>query len=162
MRQQDRWTEADAIAHAQHHGLALDPALTVRPPTSGMDPETPEGVLLARIRRLATDNGYISYHTHDSRKSEVGFPDLLLAKPETLTSAGRILFVELKSSQGKVTREQHLWLDILTHTVPGVEVYLWRPRDWPTIQQILQASYSPAPGQEQASTTTAAQEQEEV
>jgi hypothetical protein len=30
MRQSNRWTEADAIAHAQRHGLALDPALTVR------------------------------------------------------------------------------------------------------------------------------------
>jgi len=131
MRQTDRWTEADAIAHAQRHGLTLDPALTVPPPPSGMDPLSPEGVLLARVRTLAKEAAFETFHVFDSRKSELGFPDLTLVKP------GRLIFTELKSQQGKLTPEQAVWLDLLRHSVPGVEVYEWRPRDWAHIVQVI-------------------------
>ena len=135
MQPQDRWTEADAIAHAQRHGLALDPALTVRPPD--LPDDTPEGTLLARVRQCAAQLSYLTYHTHDSRKSEVGFPDLCLARAATATSAGRLILAELKTRDGKVSREQHLWLDVLAHTIPGLEVYVWRPADFNAIVQIL-------------------------
>jgi len=131
MRPPDRWTEADAIAHAQRHGLALDPALTLPAKARTMDPETPEGVLLARVRTLAKAHAFETFHVFDSRKSDVGFPDLTLVKP------GRLIFTELKSQQGKLTPEQTIWLDLLRHSVPGVEVYEWRPRDMPAIERIL-------------------------
>ena len=70
------------------------------------------------------------YHTHDSRRSPAGFPDLVLVRPP------RILFVELKTDKGRVSPAQRLWLYTLAKC-PGVEVYLWRPRDWDSIVAIL-------------------------
>jgi len=102
-----------------------------------MDPETPEGVLLGRVRQLAKSQSYLVYHTHDSRKSEIGFPDLCLARAATATSTGRLILAELKSRDGKVSHEQHIWLDVLAHTIAGLEVYVWRPSDFNNIVQIL-------------------------
>jgi hypothetical protein len=124
MRPYDRWTEADVIAYAQRHGLALDPALTVRAPD--LPDDTPEGSLLARVRRLATDNGWLTFHTHDSRRSEYGFPDLVC------TDGTAVLMYELKTNSGKLTPEQQRWLSLLEHT-GKVECGMWRPRDFPAI-----------------------------
>lgn len=90
-----------------------------------------EGTLLGRIRRLGLDNGFLVYHTHDSRLSEEGYPDCTLAKPR------RLIFAELKDRRRKATHAQEVWLDVLRHSVPGVEVYFWRPSDWPQIVEIL-------------------------
>jgi VRR-NUC domain len=130
-----RWTEQDYLDYLKRQGMPLTPVHTT--PQNTLPDDTPEGSLLARVRRLATDNSYISYHTHDSRKSDLGFPDLCLARTATSTSSGRLIFAELKDRKGKVTREQQLWLDMLAHTIPGVEVYLWRPADFSDIMQIL-------------------------
>lgn len=115
----DRWTETD---------YALYLARTSKQP---LPKETPEGVLLAEIRKLAKLNGFETFHVYDSRRSEYGYPDLTLVKP------GRLIFAELKSRQGKLTHEQFVWLDLLKHSVQGVEVYCWRPSDWETITQTL-------------------------
>jgi hypothetical protein len=93
--------------------------------------EPPEATLLAQVRRCARAHGYCVYHTRDSRGSDCGFPDLCLVRP------GRLIFAELKSAQGKLTREQHLWLDMLRRSVPGVSAHVWRPADWSTIQEVL-------------------------
>ena len=58
-----------------------------------------------------------------------GFPDLVLVR------GNRLLFAEIKSQKGKVTVEQQAWLDALG--VGLVEVYVWRPGDWPTIEAAL-------------------------
>jgi hypothetical protein len=122
----DRMTEADVIAHAQRHGLVLDPALTMRTPTTEMDPASPEEVLLGKVRQLAKIHGWQVYHTRDSRKSERGFPDVVLTDGEA------VLFIELKTNTGKVTAAQQTWLSLLQHT-GKVEAQVWRPRDWPQI-----------------------------
>jgi hypothetical protein len=129
-RNRERWSEADVIAHMQRQGLPLTPALTLAK-------ETPEGVLLAQVRKLAKEQSFLSYHTHDSRKSEKGFPDLVLARPVSASSRGRLIFAELKEQRGKATAEQALWLDVLRHTLPDLEVYFWMPSDYPTIVDIL-------------------------
>lgn len=54
----------------------------------------------------------LRYHTHDSRRSERGFPDLVLCRPRD----GRLLIVELKSGTGKVSEEQRAWLEGLAAT----------------------------------------------
>ena len=61
-----------------------------------------------------------------------GFPDLVLVKDR------RIIFAELKSRDGKPSRDQAKWLQALAAT-GRVEVYLWRPADLldGTIQQHL-------------------------
>lgn len=132
MPQRDRWTEADAIAHAQRHGLALDPALTVRPPVSAMDPLSPEGVLEARLRTFALQAGYLYYHTHNSKRSDPGYPDCALVHPD----GGALYLWELKSAEGQVSPAQRRWLDALAR-VTHVESGVYRPADWGTLQGLL-------------------------
>jgi hypothetical protein len=62
------------------------------------------------------------YHTHDSRRSEAGFPDLVLLRRD------RILVIELKSQTGKLTPEQEGWLYAFGEA--GVDWRLFRPEDW--------------------------------
>jgi len=69
------------------------------------------------------------YHTHDSRRSEPGFPDLVLVRGQ------RIIFAELKSPTGRVTPAQREWLDLLG--AAHDEVYVWRPDDWESVKQAL-------------------------
>jgi hypothetical protein len=100
--------------------------------------DTPEEVLLAMVLRVAKAHGWeCCYHTYRSTRSAPGFPDLVLAKPASATSPGRLLFAELKREKGKLTAAQAVWLDVLRHTVPGVEVYEWRPSDLPEIVDCL-------------------------
>lgn len=49
---------------------------------------------------------------------------------------GRLVFAELKREREKPKPEQDLWL-LLLGRVPGIEVYVWRPRDMDTILDIL-------------------------
>jgi hypothetical protein len=101
------------------------------------DDAIPEATLLAQVRRCAREQGYLSYHTRDSRGSDCGFPDLCLVRPASATQVGRLIFAELKSARGKLTREQQLWLSLLQHSVPGVEAEVWHPSDYEKIVQIL-------------------------
>jgi hypothetical protein len=39
----------------------------------------------------------------------------------------------LKTAVGRVTPLQQMWLDVLQQA-RGVEVYVWRPDDWPAIE----------------------------
>lgn len=83
-----------------------------------------------QVEGLARVYGWRRYHTHDSRRSNAGFPDLVLVRgPE-------LLFVELKTARGRVRREQLEWLEAL-RAVPGIEVYLWRPEDWDALHARL-------------------------
>lgn len=65
---------------------------------------TDEAAFQVRVVRLLTDNGYRVYHTHDSRRSEAGFPDLLAIR------GPRLLAIELKVGRRRVTDEQREWL----------------------------------------------------
>ena len=63
-----------------------------------------------------------AYHTHDSRRSEWGFPDLCAVRGH------RLLFAELKSTTGRLSPMQAQWITDLEGT--DAEVYVWRPEDW--------------------------------
>jgi len=91
---------------------------------------TTEKQLQLEIVRLAKRCGWRVYHTHDSRRSEFGFPDLAMVRH------GRLIFAELKRELGKPTPEQSRWLEALS-MVPGTEVYIWRPQDWQEIEGVL-------------------------
>lgn len=65
----------------------------------------------------------LCYHTHDSRRSEPGFPDLVVVGPSGL------LFRELKSERGRLTADQRQWLERLTEA--GADASVWRPSAWP-------------------------------
>jgi hypothetical protein len=93
-------------------------------------PECDEKHFMADVIKLAKQNGWLVYHTHNSRKSQAGFPDLCMVRFQ------RLLFVELKTETGKMTAAQHDWFDAI-NKVPGTACYLWRPSDWPAILEIL-------------------------
>tara|TARA_R110000744_G_scaffold112956_1_gene211702 strand:+ start:277 stop:606 length:330 start_codon:yes stop_codon:yes gene_type:complete len=79
-----------------------------------------ETTFLNWVMDLANQATWLVYHTHDSRRSQPGFPDLTMAK------GGRLIFAELKSEKGRVSPHQQVWLNQL-EKIKGVEVYLWRP-----------------------------------
>lgn len=68
------------------------------------------------------------YHTHNSRNSAGGFPDLVLVKR-------RIVFAELKQQGKKPRPDQVGWLDDIA--AAGGEAYLWTIDDLAEIQRIL-------------------------
>ena len=97
-------------------------------------PTIKEGDFLATVTELATLTGWLVYHTYDSRRSQAGFPDLVLAR------ADRLIFAELKTDKGRIRPAQIEWLDRLgavASSQPGISVYLWRPKDWAGIEKIL-------------------------
>ncbi|GAA5229238.1 hypothetical protein GCM10025779_00510 [Arthrobacter cryoconiti] len=79
------------------------------------------------VLKLARFHGFsLAYHTHDSRRSVPGFPDLVLVNPR----AGRVLYRELKTSKGRLSPAQIEWLDGLTAC--GMDAGVWRPNDLDT------------------------------
>lgn len=77
-----------------------------------------------RVIQLAKFHGWeLVYHTHDSRRSVPGFPDLVLVS----SRRGRVMFRELKASKGRVSPEQREWLAALG--VAGQDVGIWKPAD---------------------------------
>lgn len=78
-----------------------------------------EAQLDAHVRELCKGLGLLRYHTHDSRRSPSGFPDLVCVGPRG------VLFRELKRQRGKVSAEQQEWLDALT--AAGESAAVWRP-----------------------------------
>ncbi len=89
-----------------------------------------EAAFLQMVRDLARLCGWLVYHPHDSRRSEAGFPDLLLLRGDVL------LVAELKTDRGRLTPAQELWL--LRFRTAGIPASVWRPRDWPLIQAALE------------------------
>jgi len=91
-----------------------------------------EAQLQQMVIDLAHWAGFMHYHTHDSRRSRPGFPDLVLVH----TTTGRLIFVELKSDKGRIRPEQDVWLQ---HLGKQHEAYLWRPAHWHTgvIRKVL-------------------------
>jgi VRR-NUC domain len=95
---------------------------------------------------LARALGWLVYHTHDSRHSAPGFPDLVLVRN------GSLIFAELKTERGRVSGAQEEWLRNLAD-VEGVvwegsdddaewidrivRVRTWRASDWPEIERVL-------------------------
>lgn len=88
-----------------------------------------EKAFQANVERLARYLGWRAYHTHDSRRSSAGFPDLVLLRDT------RVLVAELKSETGRVRAEQREWLEAFE--LAGVEAHLWRPSDWADIERTL-------------------------
>jgi hypothetical protein len=90
-----------------------------------------EEALLERVRRLARLTGWHLYHTRDSRRSEPGFPDLLLVHPDSPIA----LAVELKRERGRLSAAQTRWLALLAGR--RLRVGVWRPSHWDQIEAIL-------------------------
>lgn len=83
----------------------------------------------SEVIEIAGVGGWRHYHTHDSRRSARGFPDLVFVRP------GEVIYVELKSEVGKLSANQEEWLELLRSA--HQEVYVWRPRDRPEVDRVL-------------------------
>lgn len=95
-----------------------------------LHPENETRVFPIYIDESEEQTGWLCYHTHDSRRSAPGFPDLVLVRPPV------VLFAELKSERGRPKPEQAAWLEALRAS-RSVEVGLWRPGDWRAIETML-------------------------
>lgn len=80
-----------------------------------------EAALQQQVMALAFDLGWLAYHTHDSRRSNPGWPDLALCHPKR----GRFMVRELKKSTGRLTPKQLEWLHALE--AAGIDAGVWRP-----------------------------------
>ncbi len=95
-----------------------------------IDADMAEAEYQAQIVKLAKAQGWRVYHTYDSRRSEPGFPDLILVRGPTM------LCMEVKREDGMMTPEQQGWLTALNQvrTVSAVPV---RPSHWGIVAELL-------------------------
>lgn len=95
------------------------------------------------VIQFAHTLGWAIFHVNDSRREVVrqdgarhmigdkeaaGFPDLVLARD-------RVVYAELKSETGRLSKTQLKWLGALSDA--GQESYVWRPSCWPEIERVL-------------------------
>ena len=93
------------------------------------------GWRVAHFRPAMTAHGWRTPVSADG----AGFPDLVCAHPKQR----RLLMVELKAADGRLSVEQAEWLAALD----GIcEVYVWYPRHWTdgTIEAVLRGESHPA------------------
>lgn len=85
------------------------------------DAETEKGWLDA-VQQCAQLYKWRVFHCRDARGSNPGLPDLILVRPP------RLLFLELKTTTGRATRDQLEWLADLGQCTQ-IEAGLFRPTD---------------------------------
>jgi len=87
--------------------------------------------------------GWLVHHTrpalsqtgrwHTPLQGHRGFPDLVLVYPaQDENEQTAVIFAELKSERGRVSDAQRCWQEALMRA-QGVEYYIWRPSDLPSI-----------------------------
>lgn len=87
-----------------------------------------------QVVQLFRQLGWTGYHTHDSRRSQPGFPDIVLVRD-------RVVYLELKREKGVLSEKQREWVRALLKA--GAEVYVARPRDLDELAIILSRRYRP-------------------
>lgn len=115
------------------------------------------------VTHFAGYNGWRWFHPADNTPGAsghvqdvvAGFPDLVLIR------GPRLVLAELKAETGRVSVEQSRWIGAFTALggavrfivdiaagadpgtvaalpeTPSVEMYVWRPSDWPEVQRVL-------------------------
>lgn len=113
-----------------------------------------ESAFQNRVMSWAELNGWLTYHPPENllatarsgrtyrQNVKRGFFDLTFVH----VAMRRLVFAELKSETGRVRPDQVTWQEALHRIRAGdiamtgrssIEVYLWRPRDWPEIEEVL-------------------------
>lgn len=82
------------------------------------------------VTEMADRLGWRWHHETDSRRSEAGFPDLVLVHPNH-----GVLWLELKTAKGRVRAEQHNWIYALQQA--GQRAFVVRPADLDAIELAL-------------------------
>src|SRR5690606_26458090 len=109
------------------------------PPANSALPEPTEKEFQAQVIALAQLCGWRVAHFRPARTKDgewrtpvaadgKGFFDLVLMRD-------RVIFAELKTDKGKLTREQHAWREAAT--MAKAITVVWRPRDWDLIETVL-------------------------
>lgn len=102
--------------------------MTTLSPTDRLPTGHPVDTLTERqfqgtVEDMARALGWRIYHTHDSRRSAPGFPDLVMIH----VRQKRTLWRELKTARGRVSPSQREWLaDLLA---AREDAAVWRPTD---------------------------------
>ncbi len=101
-------------------------------------PPISEKTFLKMVLALAKLHKWASAHFRPARTAKgwrtavmgdgKGWPDLVMVRGK------RLIFAELKTDS-RLSAEQDAWLSRLEQT--GAEVYLWTPKNWPQIEDIL-------------------------
>ncbi len=90
----------------------------------------------AQIVALAEATNWLCYHTHDSRRSQPGFPDLVLVR------GSAVLFLEVKAEKGKLSPAQLEWMVGLKQA-QYVHAATVRPSDWDEVERLLTGTRRP-------------------
>jgi hypothetical protein len=102
-----------------------------------------ESALQDRLRNLCRLYQLPHYHTHDSRRSEGGFPDSVVLRPAEAWERPWLVAIELKSENGKATPAQRAWgaaLRAAEEASGGALAYrLVRPSTWDRFVELLTA-----------------------
>lgn len=83
------------------------------------------------VRQAARAFGWMSYHTHNSKHSEAGYPDIRFVHPVR----GQKFYAELKVGRNEPTDAQRQWIAALTNA--GEVVFVWKPEHWDEIVDVL-------------------------
>lgn len=134
------------IAQAQMEGrilsdrtvntAALSEGLTTRVPLPGEITVKNEGEFQSEVRKAFVSNGWDFYHTHNSRRSDPGMLDCIVARMINDVDAEGFV-AELKIPPRKPTDAQRMWLKLLAGL--GISVFVWYPFDWKAIVAIATA-----------------------
>lgn len=100
-----------------------------------MDPAHGEAGFQRAVIELAEIYRWRVFFTANSKHSPPGELDLRMVRPP------RVAIAELKTDIGTLTDEQADTVELLNRC-PGVECYVWRPADWPTIERVLKPDRS--------------------
>lgn len=102
-----------------------------------------EAAFQAKVSMLFRRHGWLTYHTHDSRRSDEGFPDFVAISPPRADGGRTLVMRELKRQTGMLRPAQRAWLEALMDVgrvnfgEHGVdEMGVWRPSDWEEITDI--------------------------
>jgi hypothetical protein len=94
-----------------------------------------EKAFMAAVIELAQICGWKCYHTHDSRKSEAGFPDLFLCHEQR----HKAFALELKLKR-RPTQAQSAWIEALNRC--GIDAFWATPAQMPEIERLLTGANS--------------------
>lgn len=128
----DGRSEATAAEYLEWLAGQGSPTTAIPPvPLVAVAPDwrTNEKKFLQRVVDVATDHGWLVYHTWNSANSSPGFCDLVLVRDRCL------IFAELKIRPNKPTAAQRRWLEALD--LAGAETYVWYPDQWDAIEVVL-------------------------
>lgn len=88
-----------------------------------------------QVIHLATLGQWRHFHPYNMRRSDPGWPDLVLVRPP------EILFVELKAQRGRLSQAQKEWIALLEAC--GLAVHVWRPSDIEAVVRCLTGPRKP-------------------